>query len=227
VQIDSQSLSRHYASLSDEELIALDRTELTAVAQKYFDAEYARRELNRPRGAESFAGPDNADAEGDGDGDGEDSQVAFGAGEDPARDDPTGEDPDWLSEAACAASFSTTPGQPLAEDADNALAALQSAGIPCQIEVNEINPPRDAPQPYLEYRVMVPGALNLQATSVLDREIFNSGLEAEWRTHLAALSNRELRALNPDVICGGLRDRIERLTKAYNDEVAGRREKRP
>jgi hypothetical protein len=72
---------------------------------------------------------------------------------------------------------------------------------------------------------MVPSPLLLMATSVLDREVFNVEQEAEWRAHLAMLSDDELGALTPDAICGGMRDRIARLTRAYQEEVAKRADK--
>ena len=48
------------------------------------------------------------------------------------------------------------------------------------------------------------------------------GLEAEWRSHFEALTDAQLRALTPDVICAGLADRIARLKRAYNEELARR-----
>src|ERR1035438_9432628 len=45
MQIDRQELSAHYASLSDEELLELDRAELTEVAQRFYDSELAKRHL--------------------------------------------------------------------------------------------------------------------------------------------------------------------------------------
>ena len=198
VQIDPQALRSHYASLSDDELLAIDEAELTEVAWKYYDAEFARRELSRAN---------------------DDEQAAPDA---PAVSlEPQG---DWLGDAACACSFADLPGRSSAEHAADALAALQAAGIPCQIEVHDVDQPAEEARTYQEYRVMVPGALNLQATSVLDQEIFNGGQESEWRAHFAELSDKELRTLNPEVICAGLRDRIKRLTRAYNDEVKRRRQ---
>jgi hypothetical protein len=176
--------------------MALDRPELTEVARKYYDAELARRELMHPKESARLAGPDNP-----------------AAGE------------NWLDGAACVCSYKWRPGQPPSADADNARAALQAAGIPCQIVVNEIQPPQEDPQPYHEYAVMVPGTLNLQANGALDLEIFNPGREAEWKTHLEALSDEEFRALDPDVSCAALRDLIERMTKAYEDEAERRRGK--
>jgi hypothetical protein len=69
---------------------------------------------------------------------------------------------------------------------------------------------------------MVPGALNLKATSILDKEVFNPQLESDWRIHFASLTDGELGALNPDVICAGLVDRIARLKRVYNDEISRR-----
>lgn len=84
--------------------------------------------------------------------------------------------------------------------------------------------PRTEDSPaYEEYRVLVPASLNLKAISVLDKEIFNAELEADWRTHFAALSDGELRELRPEVVCAGLLDRVDRLTRAYNEEVARRK----
>ena len=73
-----------------------------------------------------------------------------------------------------------------------------------------------------EYSVMVPGALILEATSVLDREIFNPKAEAEWRIHFEMLSDEDLRALT-ETICAGLLDRVKRLKRAYDQEIARRK----
>lgn len=198
--IDLESLRRHYTSLSDEELVALNREELTETAQKCYDEELERRELSEA--PDSGTGPGNEEYDCD----------AF----------ETVEDTDWLEEAACACSFVSQPGGSAAADAGNARAALQEAGIPCQISaVKAAEPSGEQPARY-EYRVMVPGALNLKATSILDKEVFNPQLEADWHMHFESLTDRELGALNPDVICAGLFDRIARLKRAYNDEVARR-----
>ena len=42
---------------------------------------------------------------------------------------------------------------------------------------------------------------------------------------MAELSDEELRALNPEDICAGLLDRVERLTRVYTEEIARRRSK--
>jgi hypothetical protein len=184
LQIDPEEFRRHYASLSDEGLRDLDRSELTGVAQKCYDEEVALRDLS-PQQVEASAPPA------------------------------------WIGESACACTFASFPGSFAASDAANAREVLEAAGIPCHISVDEIEhetPVDDSPVRY-EYRLMVPGALNLHATSVLDREIFNPEVEAEWAAHFQALSDEELHALSPEVICAGLEDRIMRLKRAYAAEV--------
>ena len=69
---------------------------------------------------------------------------------------------------------------------------------------------------------MVPDNLNFEAESILDKEIFNWEAEATWKAHLQTLSDEELRAVDPQVVFGGLRDRIKRVTRAYQDELARR-----
>ncbi len=68
----------------------------------------------------------------------------------------------------------------------------------------------------------MPGSLNLRATSVLECEIFNEEFEAQWRAHLEGLSDGELEAITPEIAFGGLIDKIERATKAYEEELARR-----
>ena len=198
--IDVESLRRHYGSLSDEELLALNREELIEVAQKCYDEELERRGLDEAR--ESATAPDEQEYE----------DASF----------ETAVDADWLQDAACACSFVSQPVGSAAADAENARTALQEAGIPCQVSAVEVAASTGDRPAQHEYRVMVPGALNLKATSILDKEVFNPQLEADWRMHFESLTDRELGALNPDVICAGLVDRIARLKRAYNDEVSRR-----
>ncbi len=198
MQIDLASLRQHYGSLADDELLALDREELTEAAQKCYDEEVARRDLAAPEEPEEEPGE------------------YTGSGAD------HGVDPDWLEDAACACSYVSQPGGSAATDAENARGALEDAGLPCQVSVVEIAPSSGDQPAQQEYRVMVPGALNLKATAILDKEVFNPQLEADWRTHFEALTDEELAELNPDVICAGLVDRIARLKSAYNDEKARR-----
>jgi hypothetical protein len=192
VELDPEDLRRHYAMLSDEALVALDRSELVEVAQSYYDHEIRQRGLT-PEGS--------ADLRGD-----------------------TGPKPPWLDEAACAAEFHSYPGANSAPDAANAREVLEAAGIPCYLESQEeVDPSDSRPRPRYAFRLLVPGKLNLEAVSLLDKEIFNAEIEAEYRTHFEQLSDEELRAVKPEVLLAGLSDRIERLTKAYNEEMERRR----
>jgi hypothetical protein len=199
LQPDLEYLRQHYASLSDEALRAIDRTELVEAARQCYDQEVAQRKASLQRRS-----PTPVDHRDD------------------AAGEVEGDKPNWLEEAACVGTFVAYPGNdagPAAVDAQN---VLRAAGIPCHVAGEEIVPEAPAPQAQFEYRVMVPGALNLKAVSVLDKEIYNPKLEADWKAHFEELSDEELRGLNPDVICAGMQDRIERLRKAYDDEIARR-----
>jgi len=125
--------------------------------------------------------------------------------------------PAWLENAACVCSFANAPGSDSQFEAADAREALEAAGIPCHIALEKTGEERHS-----DYRVLVPGSRTLEAMSVLDRDLFNARLEAEWGAHVAALSDSELRALSPELICAGLLDRAERLKRVYEDEVARR-----
>ena len=199
MQINLDDLRDHYRSLTEDELLEIERADLTEAAQRCYDEEISRRGLRDHRDPAPQPEPEE-----------EPEPVDMDA------------DPDWLKDAAIACSYTSVPGGTAATDADHARDVLQEAGIPCQISVEE-NDPNNADGPrFPEFRVMVPGALNLKATAVLDTEVFNEGLETEWRSHFEALTDAQLRALSPDVICAGLADRIARLKRAYNDELARR-----
>lgn len=200
MQVDPESLRQYYRSLSDEALSALRREELIETAQKCYDEEWERRGLMETQESELVEG-------------GENYEVASSEGE---------AESDWLQDAACGASFVSRAGGSAAFDAEEARVALQRAGIPCEISTVEEAPTSGDQPAQLEYRVMVPSPLTLKATSILDKEIFNPQIEADWRIHLESLTDTELGALNPDVICAGLFDRIGRLKRAYNDEVSRR-----
>jgi hypothetical protein len=189
LQIDLESLRRHYASLSDEALLALDRAELVEAAQTCYDEELAQRDL--------AAGGDS--------------------------DDDAGDKPDWLEEAGCACTFTSQPGNPSAPEAEDAREVLEAAGIPCYVTCRKADPPSaPPPQPRYEYRLMVPGNLNMQAASVLDKNIFNAEVEAEWKMYFESLSDEELLAADTEELFGGLRDRIERAAKAHREALNAR-----
>jgi len=188
LKVDTDYLRRHYAELSDEGLLEIDRDELVDAAQKCYDEEVARRH-SAPAAP---AAPEPLDFVEDEDG------------------------PDWLEGAACVCTFANTPGSDSQVDAAEARDAIEAAGIPSHITLEELEERRS------EYRVLVPASRTLEALSILDRDVFNARLEAEWTAHLAGLSDSDLRALSPDLMCAGLLDRAERLKKAYEDELARR-----
>jgi hypothetical protein len=214
MQIDRQELSAHYASLSDEELLELDRAELTEVAQRFYDSELAKRHLT-PEDTETPVEPHGRAAPVD---------AAEGADEDEdgaaVINFDAGTEPDWLEDATCARSYAVLPGGSAA-DAGDAHDALVAAGIPCHISVKTFDP-NDPKQQYY-YCVMVPGARNLEAASALAMAIDNPKEEEMWRAHFEVLSDEELRVLKFDAICAWLRDRLARLKRAYDDEVARRK----
>jgi hypothetical protein len=186
---DPEDFRQHYASLSDEALLAVERAELTETAQRCYDAELSTRGI-----VSQLVAQDSSD-------------VGLGV------------QPEWLKDAACACSFEAVPGNNPAPELDDARNILESAGVPCSAVTREVAPSA-VTQRFWE--LMVPGALILQATSILDKEFFNPQLESEWRTHFDVLSDEELRALRLQDLTAGLIDRVERLTKAYKDEL-GRR----
>jgi hypothetical protein len=53
-------------------------------------------------------------------------------------------------------------------------------------------------------------------------EIFNAEIEAEWRNHFAVLADEDLFKVNKEILFGGLVDRVERVRRAYDEEVARR-----
>jgi hypothetical protein len=202
LKIDTDYLRQHYAELSDEALLDIDRSELVEAARGCYDEEVARRRAWGKTGAaaEAKQAPEAAEEQGEPD---------------------DGAEPKWLESAACACSYVQTPSHSAEMSASNAVAALQAAGIPCQVVARTMTEGEDELEREL-YSVMVPGGRNLEAVSVLDRDLFNPELETEWRSHLEALSDAELHALDPELICAGFLDRAARLKKVYTDELARR-----
>jgi len=196
LQVTPEELRRYYASVSDEMLREVDPANLTDAARRCYESEVAKR------GLAPDAGPPPG---------GEGVEESFEV------------EPDWMEYAACPCSFTAVPGSDHAHEAERAREVLQAAGIPCRLSVASPDPRHEDVPRFDEYRALVPASLNLKAISVLDKEIFNADLEADWKAHFAELSDEELRALNPEIVCAGLRDRVERLTRAYTDEMARRR----
>jgi hypothetical protein len=206
VRVSDNELGQYYASLSDGALREIDPADLTEAARKFYEREVATRQLAQKAGslaAEEYELEER--------GQGEETlarSLEF--------------EPDWLDQAACVCSYRAVPGSDNAADAGRAREILLEAGIPCYLSDVAPDPESEEGSRYGEYRVLVPESVHLRAISVLDREIFNEAMESDWRTHFAALTDEELQALDPEDLCAGLLDRVERLTQAYNDEVARR-----
>jgi hypothetical protein len=200
MKVDPKYLREHYASLSDEALEEIDRDDLVEVAQKIYDDELARRRAEK-RADMSYAADEEIES--------------------PAE---AGDTASWLPDSSVVFSDLVWPGRPQGPYAANARDALKAAHIPCVLDLFEVDPPEvsHSAAPTHEWRLMVPGELNLQATSVLERDVFNEDFEAQWRTHLEGLSDQQVRAMNPrDVFCG-LFDKVERVTRAYREELERR-----
>jgi hypothetical protein len=205
MQVDPAYLRQHYSTLSDDALLAINRSDLVEVARKCYDDELQQRQLSPLASAK-----------------GADDGIAYG-GQPPG----TGEEPEWLDEASEVYSSVIFPGQNSAQDAGNAHDALKAEGIPCYLEMSALPTEREnvSAKPTHQWRLLVPNKLNLRATSVLEKEIFNDDFEAEWKTLLEVLSDHELAEMNPQTTFVGLFDRIERVTAAYQEEVARRNQK--
>jgi hypothetical protein len=195
LQVDPEYLKKHYASLSDEALEDVNRDELVGAAQRIYDEERSQRELLSPVAPKQSGSP-HAEA--------------------PVRSE---SDPDWLSEAICACSFSLAPGQTSADGAEQARDVLEAAGIPVHVGTHRQDPPTAAKS---EIRIMIPSRYSLKAESVLDHELYNVEIEDAWKTHLSMLSDEEFRELDFDALISGLSDRLERLRRVYKEELAAR-----
>lgn len=195
--INPDNARERYKSLSDEALLAIDRSELTTVAQSGYDSELAARgfaDEARPR-TRSRDGADSPDT--------------------------TESSPDWLADAAEVFSAPGDPGGEPAPKIEDAREALEAAGIPCHLVVGPHPEVEEDPQAvsYPEWRLLVPGDLNQQAMSILDRDIFNQEFEDEWRTHLQELSDAQVLEMAPKEVFCGLFDRIERVERVYAEEL--------
>lgn len=196
MKLDPEFLRQHYASMSDEELHATDRADLVGIAQKIFDEEVASRDASAPSTTTTrrAVAPHEEEVE-----------------------------PDWMEDAAEAYSSYPRPGTTdPSEGSIDARDALEAAGIPCHLELFE-EPEQEERMRY-RWRVLVPGKLLHRATSVLDRDIFNAEFEAQWRAHLEMLSDEDLRVMEPQYAFCGLYDRLERINRAYDEEVERRRQ---
>lgn len=199
--VDIEYLRQHYASLSDEALEAIDPADLVEAARACYNEELKRRNIEWVE-----VQPDRPAFEG---GDVEAPEAAE----------------DWSEDATIVFSMADRMNGTAPESATAARDALDDEGIPCRLDLVELAPdePSGAPPPTHEWHLLVPGEFNQWASSVLDRDLFNDDFEATWRAHLEAVPDDELRAMNPQKVFCGLYDRIERITRAYKEEVARRK----
>ena len=202
--VDRDYLREHYASLSDEALLEINREELVKTAQECYDDEVGQRGL---ASAPDVPAPPH--------------QTGRKAVDHDAPG--TNDKPDWLEEGAEVYSGMDVSGTGPTSDVVDARDALEAAGISCYLDLFEIPEDKRVYQKAAhQWRLMVPGTLNLHAASVLDRDIFNAEFEAEWKTHLEMVSDEELREMTPRSAFCGLFDRVDRVTKAYDREIARR-----
>jgi hypothetical protein len=204
MQLDPEYLRQHYASLSDEALQAIDRADLVEMARTIFDIEVARRKLT-PRQPWPLDETEDDDAEVD--------SEPYGGGE-----------PGWLADAYEVSSYCvSSKTAPSPDSAVDARDALEAAGIPWYFDLSEMTPVKSLlPYGTHVWRLMVPRNLYLRATGILERDITNTEFEDYWKAHLEALSDEELRAMTPRVAFCGLYDRIARVNRVYDEEIARR-----
>ena len=126
---------------------------------------------------------------------------------------PNEEEPEWLPDAMSA--MSTVGGEGSVFDARS---VLHRAGIVSYILDRE---PEKPGEPTIS-DLLVPPGQHLLALSILDRDFFNPQVEADWKAHFEALNDQELLDIDADLLVAGMRDRIERLVRAYEDELLKR-----
>src|SRR5690242_5276363 len=104
MQINSDDLRRHYASISDEELLSIERDDLTEVARDCYDREMQKRNLH--------VEPEALEAEDD-----VDEEEGEAAPEWDLAPEQTDEDPEWLPDAASACEYAAHGGYDAASSA--------------------------------------------------------------------------------------------------------------
>jgi len=196
LKIDPDDFRRHYASLSDDALMEIERDELVPAAQQMYDEEIARRHLGIGEPAEE----DQCEEE--------------------QRDAIFPVDENWIESAASACSETVRRGGDATDRMLHARSILTAAGIPAEIQFR--NDESQDPGEASLCEVLVPGNLSMYAASVLDKEIFNNEVEEAYRVYFSILSNEELQFADRQLLFAGLEDRLARAKLAYADELARR-----
>jgi hypothetical protein len=119
-------------------------------------------------------------------------------------------EPDWLETGLVVMSMGDS-------SIVDARAILNHAAIPCFVVERPAEQNRDS-----SYDLLVPPGQHLLAVSILDRDFFNPRSEEDWKAEFAGLTDDELMDIDADVLAAGLRDRVERLVRAYEDELLKR-----
>ncbi|MEO5922971.1 MAG: hypothetical protein ABIR70_04005 [Bryobacteraceae bacterium] len=99
----------------------------------------------------------------------------------------------------------------------DARSILNRAAIPCFVVERAAEGTRNS-----SYDLLVPPGQHLLAVSILDRDYFNPRSEEDWKAEFAGLTDDELMDIDADILAVGLRDRVDRLVRAYEDELLKR-----
>lgn len=212
MRIDPEDIRRRFAALDDDNLLNIERSELSEMAVKIYDEECARRGLNIEEALEQW----------EDEGGGTSTDGVPPGGELPEEIDDGDEQPAWMEDGVCVCTFEVNPGSSAVSDLSKARAVLLAAEIPCSLAVAEMPPLREGHPPRKEASLFVPGPLHLHASAVLDRDLFNATHEEEWQRHFEEISDDDLLALRPEIFTAGLLDRVARMKRVYAGELARR-----
>jgi hypothetical protein len=205
MQADPEYLRQYYRSLSDEALLEIDRSDLIPMAQKYYDAEIARRGLATASNVHPLPTPKEAPLQ-----------------EEIGLDHEANGNPAWFADAAEVYSTVVRPGGREQEQLADTRQILDAAGIPSFLEIVELTPEEKTISGTHRWRLMVPKKHHPRAWSTLERDESNADFEAGWKAHLEACSDDELLSMEPRIVFCGLFDRIERVARAYEEEMVRR-----
>jgi hypothetical protein len=193
--MDLENLRRQYASMTDEALLEINSGELVDAAY-----EVLKQEL-RSRGLQPAEREDHQASE---------SEFDLPEG--------SSDVPDWLEEAVTV--YSEMIGRNDQARMREAVAILVGSGIGCYTKVSEDTDGAGARRSSCD--LLVPFNQQLQAVSILDKKLFNAQHEADWKGHFQTMTDDELLALDEDALVAGLRDRADRLIRAWEDELLKR-----
>jgi len=169
LQIDLDNLRRHYASLSDPALLALDPEDLTEVARECYNTELFHRGLTRPEEPADDE-PSNAEPV---------PQELTEWGESHRQ---------FMSQVPWAKSAVRLHAFQFAPEAEEARDALEEAGIPCALasEASRVS----------QFELMVPAASFDAGQRVLNDQIFHPAFEDALEGHFAEFSDEELLSID-------------------------------